>query len=998
MDRKSVLPVCSLFFMFLVLLASPSFLSIRSGSISEFADETETYETVRNSILILINETIYPSILDRLTIFEQDLTSTGYNVTISKIGNGHAPPQVKNIIKSCYLEHSINGCILIGDVKAAYTESRTGDSQTVQISLDALDMYYMDLDGYWENITHPDFMAYRPQGDTRQVNHDPSCQTFYEEYIVYPNETTKWDYGRVENRTQYEAEIWVSRIMAHNLAIPGENETDVINDFLAWDHAFRSGERHIESLAYLLETGPSYEYQDMNYTGLFTSIEEREYTTASYYLNCLGNRVGSELTYLGAHSTPQVHAMYFSDLTVEELANSNKTSIFYILNACSACRWDNYVSNPSQPNYLGGIYVFDKDETDYGLGAIGFTGVGGFNALNFLTDYLNTNRGGSYGEAFKYWFNENLMHTTSAWNYVYLGDPTIGPRAQVQNLDTGLNYATIQEAIDAPETLDGHRIRIAGGTYHESLLIYKSLSLEGEDKATTVLEGYDDACTILRVYADFVNITGLTICNSEYGLRFMSCSDCMITDAVIADCQYGICLDHSTRIRVTTVEANSNYLGIDSRFSINCILDNNTVEGNTFAGIQFRGSTDCHISGNSLNLNGVGLLFFGSTGCIISENEINNNGDGIDVDSSFNCTIRENSLNDGSKSISIQSSVNCAVMENTISAYTWGGIWVSYSNNTILMKNVIENGTLGISLTNSWNNAIVQNRLRNNQLGGIEAMDIHDSQVSGNIVAGYSDRGIWLFASDHCEISHNSLENSNRGLELQSLNHSLVFYNMVNNSGAIFSGATGTFENTVFHNCFINASFFAVTETVRNSWDDGFEGNYWSNYTGQDIYCGPYRNESGSDGIGDTQYIIDSNNTDNYPLMGIPSDFSATSEHHVQAVCNSTISGFQINGTAISFYVAGENGTTGFCRICIPTSLMNDTFEVFIDGTKVDSNILQCSNANNTYLYFNYTHSTKEVIIIPEFPSLPIPLLLIIATLLAVIVHRKKHSVKAISV
>lgn len=30
---------------------------------------------------------------------------------------------------------------------------------------------------------------------------------------------------------------------------------------------------------------------------------------------------------------------------------------------------------------------------------------------------------------------------------------------QVRNLDTRLNYATIQEAIDAPETLDGHTMR-----------------------------------------------------------------------------------------------------------------------------------------------------------------------------------------------------------------------------------------------------------------------------------------------------------------------------------------------------------------------------------------------------------------------------------------------------------------------------------------------------------------------------------------------------------
>jgi hypothetical protein len=93
----------------------------------------------------------------------------------------------------------------------------------------------------------------------------------------------------------------------------------------------------------------------------------------------------------------------------------------------------------------------------------------------------------------------------------------------------------------------------------------------------------------------------------------------------------------------------------------------------------------------------------------------------------------------------------------------------------------------------------------------------------------------------------------------------------------------------------------------------------------------------------------------------------------------------------MSFNVSGENNTAGFCRICIPTALMNEPFKVFVNSTEVPYNLLLCSNSTYSYLYFNYTHSTQEVIIIPAFPSFPILPPFMIATLLTVIVQRKRR-------
>ena len=47
----------------------------------------------------------------------------------------------------------------------------------------------------------------------------------------------------------------------------------------------------------------------------------------------------------------------------------------------------------------------------------------------------------------------------------------------VHNLSTGLNYTSIQAAINALETLDGHVIFVEKGTYFEHVTVDKSLTL-----------------------------------------------------------------------------------------------------------------------------------------------------------------------------------------------------------------------------------------------------------------------------------------------------------------------------------------------------------------------------------------------------------------------------------------------------------------------------------------------------------------------------------------
>ena len=304
------------------------------------------------------------------------------------------------------------------------------------------------------------------------------------------------------------------------------------------------------------------------------------------------------------------------------------------------------------------------------------------------------------------------------------------------------------------------------------------------------------------------------------------------------------------------------------------------------------------------------------------------------------------------------------------------GILLVYSHNNTLTGNTATNNTFGIHLFSSSFNNLTDNIASSNALRGF-FLDYfsHHNVLSGNVVSSNGNDGIAIF-------------------EGNSKNNILVGNTVSNNE---FGICVQTHACMLFHNNLINNTFQTKVRPLSvHTWDDGYPsgGNYWSNYTGVDEKSGPNQDQPGSDGIGDTSYEIDVDNQDNYPLMGTFSEFNATSEHYVQTICNSTISDFQFNGTAISFSVTGEDGTVGFCRACIPTISIDAPYTVFVNGTEIPHTLLPCSNSTHSYLYFTYTHSTQEVVIIPEFPSTLIVLLIMALTLGVAVLSKKRLYVK----
>jgi parallel beta-helix repeat protein len=266
-----------------------------------------------------------------------------------------------------------------------------------------------------------------------------------------------------------------------------------------------------------------------------------------------------------------------------------------------------------------------------------------------------------------------------------------------------------------------------------------------------------------------------------------------------------------------------------------------------------------------------------------------------------------------------------------------------------------------------------------NVTNGIYVEQSNGSMISHNDITA-SQRGIWLHYSNNCIVSDNVIHDvAWRGIVLcGGSSENTIILNTVRDCeyGIVLSGE----GNFIFHNNFINnQNQTDFIPSFYNAWNDTYEGNYWSDYNGTD---------ADKDGIGDTPYLIDENNQDNHPLMGTFSQLIIQWQEEtytVTTICNSTITNFTfgtIPQNTISFNVTGPEGTTGFCRIVIPHALLGDNYTILLDGLPpLMEKELPLSNSTHTYLYFTYTLTTHEVIIVPEFSATMILALLIILSL-----------------
>ncbi|HLP95075.1 MAG TPA: right-handed parallel beta-helix repeat-containing protein [Saprospiraceae bacterium] len=195
------------------------------------------------------------------------------------------------------------------------------------------------------------------------------------------------------------------------------------------------------------------------------------------------------------------------------------------------------------------------------------------------------------------------------------------------NTTIGRKYPTIQSAINAAATLDGHSISVAAGTFVEDVDITKDLTLKGAGIDQTTVSGpIGGQSATFKVSDSGVTIEGFTI--TREGNNVTDWNNSGLNTA-------GIAIQGQTvNAEVRDCKLTGNRTGIDINNSNNCNIHNNQITFNR-TGMILRNQTDnTLVNENEITDNWtIGVLFLDGSG-----------GSNVPPQQALNSSFNENNI------------------------------------------------------------------------------------------------------------------------------------------------------------------------------------------------------------------------------------------------------------------------------------------------------------------------------------------------------------------
>jgi parallel beta-helix repeat protein len=508
----------------------------------------------------------------------------------------------------------------------------------------------------------------------------------------------------------------------------------------------------------------------------------------------------------------------------------------------------------------------------------------------------------------------------SLWSLAFNIQPA---KTEPTTITVPYDYPTIQEAINAASP--GDVIYVYNGTYSENFVVNKTVALIGEDRHTTTIDG-GGLETVVLIAAGDVSVSGFTIRNSAPGWP-----------------NSGILVDKASGSNISNNIIKNNDHGILLNCTQNSFIANNDLIDN-WAGVELFSSSNNTITNNNAANNEFGVWVFRSDNNALSNNNATNNGYGLWLFDSSNNTLRNNSM--------------------TLNQYNFG-VWgsdIPHYIHEIDTSNLVDDKPVYywinhheaevpsdagyIALVNSTQITVENITLRNNGQGTLLAYTENSSIINNDLVNNRA--GVELFSSSNNTITNNNATENMYSIMLsESSNNFLLNNKAANNQYGI--KLSNSSNNVIQSNAFVNNTLQVISSASINIWDYGYPsgGNCWSDYTGVDLKSGPNQDQPGSDGIGDTPYTIDANNTDRYPLL------NTTAVHDV-AITNITTSKTIVGqGFNLCIKVQAENKgnrlETVNVTVYINTTIITQTVNLTIGTTTLNFTWNTTGFAKGTY-------------------------------------------------
>ena len=438
----------------------------------------------------------------------------------------------------------------------------------------------------------------------------------------------------------------------------------------------------------------------------------------------------------------------------------------------------------------------------------------------------------------------------------------------------------------------------------------------------------------------------------------------------------GVCLASVKNVTVRSVRVSGFGVGVQFENSSMSNLSENFI---AYCGkaVYLQHSFDNWITGNDVKGNVDGFFVSGSSrNTVVQNNSTSNDLAGLYLIGSSHNDVCENCFLDNYNGIFLtESSRSNSLRDNTIESNLWSGIGLNKdSKENYIFGNVVErNKWHGIRLEDSSNNTMIENQIVDNARQGVFLENSTGNDVCDNSISG-SQNGISLSESMYNLFRGNTLSDNDVGLSvLESSANDIFHNNFASNSKHVYDYSWDNFPD--------------IAQSV-NVWDDSYPsgGNYWSGHSGVDFRSGQNQNESGSDALSELPFQIDLSNSDQYPLMGEFADSMVDDKNHLHIVSNAALSTPLFDETGIHLIVLEESNATGFCRLTIPTSLINGSYRVFLNEAEIPIFLLLHEDDENSscrYVYFTFAILGQEIRVVPEFGQVLVVCLLLAVGLLA---------------